>query len=91
MARACSTARGDVAPKGRKVTLFLNPHSSEILTRLSTERCISQTDVLNSAIAFYDERGKYIETLVKKSIREALVEVIPLLSKQLQEAGLCTR
>jgi hypothetical protein len=67
--------------KSRKATFFLKSYNSEILERISKERCISQTDILNDAIAFYAERGVHMEALIKRSIREALQEFGPVAAR----------
>jgi hypothetical protein len=78
--------------KSRKVTFFLKSYNLEILERISKERCISQTDILNAAIAFYAERGAHMEALIKRSIREALREFGPVAAPRrvlVKRAGPC--
>ena len=65
----------------------------KILTEIANKNMTSETRVVNEAIIFYDDRGKYIEELIKKSIREALQEFRPATTRRrvlVKRIGPCT-
>lgn len=61
----------------KRKSVYLNAHSVQILSKTAAKCMRSESHVMNEAINFYDERGEYLRTLIKTSIREALSESEP--------------
>ena len=60
---------------------YLTARAAQILTETATKDGKSESSVANEAIFFYDERGQYIEELIKKSVREAFLEFKPAMTR----------
>ena len=63
-------------------TFYLTARAAQVLTAIANKNMTSETRAVNEAIIFYNERGQYIEELIKKSIREALQEFRPVVSRR---------
>ena len=57
-----------------KKSVYLNARAAQILAEIAIKDAKSETSVVNDAILFYNERGQFLEELIKRSVREAFQE-----------------
>lgn len=62
----------------KRKSVYLSARTAQILVETAAKSMESESHIVNEALIFYNERGQYIEELIKKSIQEALGEMKPV-------------
>lgn len=91
MSKAARQSTGEEKSVVKK-SVYLNARAAQILTETAIKDTKSETCVVNDAILFYNERGQFLEELIKRSIWEALQEFGPVAAPRrvlVKRAGPC--